>query len=172
MRNTYLAVGIIVVVLIIIAFSLVRSRLPQFRLAKTTPTPAPTESTAKEVKQAIAASKHTPASTVVIDSVTLKNPGFIAIHEDQNGQPGQILAVSELLPSDTHENVVIALPRKTVSGENLFAMVHIDNGDGAFGEANDEPAKEADNVVMTQFQVSSKTSGFQIPATGLGEDDK
>lgn len=171
MRNTYLAVGIIVVVLVVIAFAVVRSRLPQFRVG-TTPTPTPVAETMTESKQAVSASKHTPASTAVVDSVTLKKPGFVAIHEDQNGEPGQILGVSGLLSAGTHENVVISLLRKTVNGENLFAVTHIDNGDGTFEESADEPAKEDGSVVMTQFQVSSETSGFQIPATGLGEDDQ
>lgn len=172
MRNTYLAVGIVVVILVIIAFTVVRSRLPQFRVGKTSPTPTPAMEVTEVTKSAISASKHTPASTAVVDSVTLEKPGFVAINDDQNGQPGQILGVSQLLQAGTYENVTITLSRKTVSGENLFAMAHIDNGDGTFGELNDEPAKEDDTVVMAQFQVSSEVSGFQIPATGLGEDDK
>lgn len=169
MRNTYLAVGIIVVIVIFVAFAFVRTRLPQIgQFGKGEPSPTP-QAMAKE---SVSASKHTPASTAVVDSVVLTDAGFAVIHEDQNGEPGQILGASSLLTAGRHENVVIALSRKTVDGERLYVMLHKDNGNGTFEATGDEPVKdEGGSVVHAQFEVSSEAGGFQIPATGLGEDD-
>lgn len=117
---------------------------------------------------------HTPAKLAVVDLATLTKPGFIAIYEDRNGQMGKLLGVSNLLTADTHENVSITLSRKTVNGEVLLAIVHIDNGDGKFdppagGLGSDEPAKdESGSLVSAQFGVASQGSGGQIPSTGLG----
>lgn len=175
MRNTYLTVGIIVVILTIVAFAIVRTRLPKIGGSKTEPSPTSmVESTTDSNKDEISVSKHTPAKTAVIDSVTLSKPGFVAIHENQNGQPGAILGVSGLLPAGKHENSTIELSRKTAPGENLFAMVHADNGDGKFEfPGPDEPAKKEDNtIVQMQLQVvaQGQDNGFQTPATGLGEE--
>lgn len=175
MRNTYLAVGIIVVILVIVAFTVVRTRLPKIGNFGTTPTPTPAvEATGdKDKKDAISVSKHTPASTAVVDVVTLQKPGFVAIVENVDGQPGQILGTSSLLPAGTHQNITIALARKTVSGESLFAQVYEDNGDGLFQSDKDQTVKdESGRALKAQFMVSSETSGFQIPATGLGEGDR
>lgn len=168
MRNTYLAVGIIVVVLVVLAFVFIRSRLPQFNREAEAPTPTPVVAVQNE---AVSLGQHTPARTAVVDSVTLTKSGFVTIHEAQDGDPGQILGTSLLLEAGTHENIVIELSRKTVAGETLFAQIYIDNGDGAFDANSDQLVKDKDgNVIKVAFQVAVETSGFQIPATGLGED--
>ena len=174
MRNTYLAVGIIVVVLVIIAFAVVRSRFPQFgQLGKTNPTPTPMVENIASDSASIAVSKHTPASTVVVDSATLTAPGFIAISDEQNGQAGSILGTSDLLSTGSVQNVTIPLSRKTVSGETLLVQIYKDNGDGAFNAASDELVKDGNsNTVKGEIPVSSEASGFQIPATGLGQDSE
>lgn len=172
MKNTYLIVGIIVVILVFIAFAVVRNKLPQIgRFTQTAPTSTPA---ATEDKETLIVGSHTPAKTAVIDSVTLKKSGFVAIFENKNDQPGEILGVSQLLTAGKHENVTIALSRKTVSGETLFAKLYSDNGDGNFELPGPDEAVKDDkgNEIAAQFQVSAETSGFQIPATGLGEDSQ
>ena len=168
MRNTYLAVGILVVILVIIAFVVVRTRLPQFNLA-TTPSPTPTTETQTE---SVTLGVHTPASTAVVDSVTLGKPGFVAIHEMQNGEAGGVLGASSLLPAGTHTNVAISLSRKTTVGETIIAKIYNDNGDSQFDPNSDEAVKDSGgNAVKAQTQVTAEADGFQIPATGLGEDN-
>lgn len=172
MRNTYLIVGIVVVILVTVTFAIVRNRLPQFgQIGRAAPTPTPTTAV-EERKDTISVSAHTPAKTAVIDKVTLGKSGFIIIHESQNGQIGGILGASGLLKEGTHENIVIELTRKTVDRENLFAMIHTDNGDGNFDPSIDESAKEESGATLqATLQVSKDSgSGFQAPATGLGED--
>jgi len=171
-KNTYLVVGIIVVILVFIAFAVVRNKLPQIgQLTQTVSTPTPT---AINNEETLAVANHTPAKTAVIDSVTLKKSGFVAIFENKNGQTGEILGVSQLLTAGTQENITISLSRKTQIGESLFAKLYSDNGDGNFElPGPDELVKDEQGKEITvQFQVVSEKSGFQIPATGLGEDSQ
>lgn len=168
MKNIYLSVGIVVVVLVMIVFAFVRNRLSVGKFSAANPTPTPVA--VEENKETISVNKHTPAASAVIDAVNLANPGFVAIHENQNGAPGPILGISELLPKGAHENIVISLSRKTVSGEELFAKVYADNGDAKFDSSDQEVKETNGNPLTAQFLVSSETNGFQIPATGLGEE--
>lgn len=165
MRNTYLAVGIIVVALVILVFAIVRTRLPQFKQSQT-PSPTPM---VEEVKNSVSLGQHTPARTTVIDSVTLTNAGFVVVFDAQDGQ---VLGVSERLEAGTHQNVLVNLSRKTVAGETLVAKLYVDNGDGTFDATSDQVVTDNETEVEATFQVVAQngTSGFQIPATGLGED--
>src|SRR5581483_2008793 len=168
-------VGIVVVILVIIAFLFVRNRLPQFQaLRRPTPTPTTTANTTTKDKNSISVSTHTPSSTAVIDSVTLTNPGFVAVYESSNGQTGGILGSSNLLPAGEQKNLTISLSRKTTSGEMLITQVYKDNGDGKFDPEKDELIKDQNgNTVKSEINVSAQGSGgFQIPATGLGEDNE
>jgi hypothetical protein len=169
MKSSYLAAGIVVVLIVAVAFAVIRARMSQ--PSSTNPTPTPIEQASVE---SIAASKHTPAKTVVVDIVTLKNPGFVVIHEINNGQVGNVLGASSILSAGTHENVVVEISRKSIDGEELIAMIHADNGNGKFdSEAEDPAANDASgNPVTTKFLVSNETNGFQTPATGLGEDSE
>ena len=173
MKYTYLVVGIIVVILVVAAFSAVRDRLPRIG-QNSNNTQAPV---AEEVIVAsLSAGKHTPASSAVIDKAMLTQNGFIVVYDDQNGSTGGVLGVSNLLQAGTHENLVITLSRKTVDGEKLHALIQNDNGDGVFDALIDETSKDTSgNAIQTQFDVAAIASGtadFQIPATGLGEDDR
>lgn len=170
MRNVYLAVGILVVLVII--FAVVRVvKLPKISMSpKVVVTPAPTTIASKEE---LIVTAHTPANTAVVDKVTLQTSGFVVIHEEKDGQPGEIIGASTLLTPGTHENVIVQLKRKTLAREKLVAMVHKDNGDGIFDGATDaEDKDESGKNLQAAFQVqtASESSSFQIPATGLGED--
>lgn len=107
---------------------------------------------------AIYVADQAPAGTVAVAVARLEQPGFVAIHEDVDGTPGKILGVSGLLPAGETNNLPpIALSRATRNDETLFAMLHLDNGDGAFEEAKDAPALDSTSgePVMMIFTVST-----------------
>jgi len=90
---------------------------------------------------------------VLIREVSLIEPGFIVIHEDLNGQPGKILAVSDLLQPDRYQNISIVMDFE--AGETYFAMLHQDNGNGQFNQETDLPAKNMNGqTVMTNFKIN------------------
>ena len=64
----------------------------------------------------------------------------MVIHEDANAAPGKIFGVSGLLTScERKDSLEIPLLRPTVEEETVYAMLHIDDGDGMFDEIRDKP---------------------------------
>lgn len=107
-------------------------------------------------KNAIYAEDQTPGHEVFISVAYFENPGFVAIHEDLSHAPGALLGVSRILPAGEIKNLSpISLSRKTRDGETIYAMLHIDDGDGFFNAAKDKPALDAigDEAVMMAIMV-------------------
>ena len=81
--------------------------------------------------------------SVLVSVVRLEKPGFVVIHENAVGVPGKILGVSALFPAGEAENLPpIMLSRTMRDGEMVYAMLHADNGDGAFDVASDKPVRD------------------------------
>jgi hypothetical protein len=101
-----------------------------------------------------------PGSTVIVKSVSLKNGGFVAVHESAEGNPGRIIGESVYLESGTTENVIVNLSRPLVAGEELFVTFHEDNGDKEFTNAdiNNVVRDEQGNIVIVRFLVSGNAS--------------
>ncbi len=94
-------------------------------------------------QNAIYIAEQAPGENITVSVVHFETPGFVVIHEDTNGVPGKILGASGLLPSGETKNAPpIALSRATKDGETLYAMIHLDNGDGKFDAAKDNPAQD------------------------------
>ena len=100
-------------------------------------------------------------TTVVVASVTLPAPGFVAVHSNADGKPGPVIGNSELLPAGTSTDVVITLDQPLEATDTVFPMVHIDmDGDGVYtfmppDNAVDLPATTADgNVAVAGAEVT------------------
>lgn len=94
-------------------------------------------------KNAIYVAEQVPSKTVSVAVVHLEAPGFVVIHEDTAGVPGAILGISVLLPAgETKGPVLISLSRMTKDDETIYAMLHLDDGDGVFDAGGDKPAKD------------------------------
>ncbi len=79
-----------------------------------------------------------PSSTLTIAIARLARPGFIVIHEDNAGETGKILGQSDWLTAGEIKNPKpIRLSRLTKDGETLYAMLHLDDGDGIFDVKKD-----------------------------------
>lgn len=87
------------------------------------------------------------SSDLTVTMVTITEPGFVVIHADSNGQPGEVLGSSTLLQSGSHNNTPIKLSRKTVNGEIIYAVLHKDNGDGQY-TSTDETVKGSNGEAM------------------------
>lgn len=94
-------------------------------------------------KNAIYVMAQLPSDAVAVEVVRLERSGFVVIHEDVAGVPGAILGTSGLLRAGETENPAsITLSRVTKDGETIFAMLHLDDGDGVFDAAKDKPAED------------------------------
>lgn len=106
-------------------------------------------------RNAIYVSEQSPGQSVQVDFATFERPGFVAIHEVKNEKPGVILGVSVLLNAGEAGNIpLVRLLRAVRDGETLFAMLHLDDGDGKFDPTKDKPAESGiGGPIMMEFMV-------------------
>lgn len=82
--------------------------------------------------------------SVTLDSVTLTQTGFVVLHaanEDGSLKGLPVLGSSALLEAGTHANVTIpvAEDQAPAIGNQVFAMVHVDDGDGSYVFPESDP---------------------------------
>lgn len=89
--------------------------------------------------------------SVAIKNMNLAATAWVAIHDDRDGKPGDILGAKRYFATETSGTV--PLLRATVAGKRYFAMVHKDNGNLAFEfKAGDAPLmNSAGEPVMAAF---------------------
>jgi hypothetical protein len=75
--------------------------------------------------------QETDGETVVVESVTMDEGGFIAIHDSsvQDAPLASVLGNSVYLEAGTHENVEVTLARPIEEDQTLVAMPHFDTND-------------------------------------------
>lgn len=88
--------------------------------------------------------------SVVIQSVSFENPGWVAVHEERDGVAGNTLGAG-WFPTGTSSGV-IELLRGTISGGTYYAVLHSDNGDKLYDYTTDKPLTDANwSVLMMKF---------------------
>jgi len=104
-------------------------------------------------------------SAVVVGSVTLPADGFVVLHADAAGAPGEVVGVSELIGQGTVADVAVALYLPLEAEAVLHAALHIDmDQDGRFlfeppDAFVDVPAVSAAGAAVT----ASATVGLLAP---------
>lgn len=107
-----------------------------------------------------------PGDNILVQVAHLEKPGFVVIHEDNNGAPGKILGVSSLLGAGETKNLPsINLFRATKDNETIYAMIHLDNGDGKFDVTNDKPALDSIGGVPVMMIVTISKDATEPKAT-------
>lgn len=147
----------------------------------TTEAPATTQAgPAISPAEVVFEAQESDGSAIVVASVTLPAPGFIAVHANADGAPGPIIGHSDLLPEGTSADVTVVLDTPLESTDLLFPMAHIDmDGNGQYefmppDSAVDGPAMTDDGevaVVGAEVTVASAESGAAVlvAASDLGE---
>ncbi|MES2966502.1 MAG: hypothetical protein V4668_01790 [Patescibacteria group bacterium] len=108
--------------------------------SSTTATSGDTTSGLQVEDNAVFAMEQRPGARVQVNKVDLKMPGYVVIHADANGKPGDILGTSSLLAAGENDDVFVTLSRDASDGEKLWAMLHSEsNGDDTFDPAVDTP---------------------------------
>jgi hypothetical protein len=142
---------IVIIVLIIIGYNIFSgsSSSP----AVTDDTTATTPANSKDVNRVVVSDQF-PGNIVYISSVQLSQPGFIVIHKDNAGTPGDIIGYQYFDKGINPGKITLTSP--TVEGGIYYAMLHSDNGDKKFDAAKDLPLKDASgNIIMKLFRASS-----------------
>lgn len=124
-------------------------------ISKPSDTPAPL----MVGKNAIYVDDQLPSINVTVSFAVLEKAGFIAIHESKDGKPGATIGVSALLPAGDNRNVLIKLSRISKNGEEMFAMLHADNGNRVWNISSDAPVKDIQgNIIIMKFTVKNDAS--------------
>lgn len=105
-----------------------------------------------------------PGNYVFIDSISLKDGGYIVIRENLNISSSiEIIGNSRSLSSGESKNIFIGLTRSTKNGDRLFAVLYTDNGDEAFYPSIDIPAKdEYGDPIFTEFYVDANVPKIDV----------
>jgi hypothetical protein len=110
--------------------------------------------TSQEVNR-IVMSDQFPGNVVYLSSVQLAEPGWVVIHKDNAGQPGEIIG-SMYFEAGLNPGGRINLTESTVEGGVYYAMLHRDNGDKVFNESVDVPLRDSrGNIIMRLFRASA-----------------
>ncbi len=150
MRNTVITIIVIVAVAAVV-YWLVRTLGP----SESDYNPTPSAGTATESANAVNILDQAPGASVNVSLVTLTENGFVVIHTDNNGAPGQIVAASSLMQTGALRDVVVAATLE--DGTYYHAMLHQDDGDGVFDPSKDSPMKDSlGNTIMMRFKADSK----------------
>jgi len=87
---------------------------------------------------------------VVIDSITLEGSGWVAVHEDVDGELGNILG-AQRFDAGTYKGLVDLL-RNTVEGGVYHAVLYSDDGDSVFDHKKDSLiTDENGNIIEAEF---------------------
>ena len=109
-------------------------------------------------------------TTIVVASIDLPAPGFIAVHSDGGGSPGPVIGHSDLLPAGTSTDVSVTLDQPFDADATVYPMVHIDmNNNGVYEFAppdvtTDGPGLTAEgDVAVTGAQITVIAGGSAAP---------
>lgn len=98
-----------------------------------------------------------PGNVVFLNSVQLDKEGWVAIHKDNNGQPGDIIGSAHFDSGINTGRITVTQP--IIDGAIYYAMVHSSDGNATFDATKDLPLKDSGgSVIMHVFHGSSSVS--------------
>ena len=92
----------------------------------------------------VQASDQKAGMSVMVDSVTLKGRGWVAVEDSKNWVMG-----AERLEAGTHTNVAVTLLRGTVAGQTYKVVLFADDGDKMFDLHKDTIIKNSDGSMLS-----------------------
>lgn len=157
-KKDYTVTIIVVVGLFLLTMMIIVATTPypqQKPMAKVMPKSASTAPMAYSGRIHIEAIDQSVAGQVAVLSAALKENGYVVVHKEENGKPGRIIGMSKMLVPGLYSNRTVSLTEGVAPGEVLYAMLHVDNGDGVFFAENDTPMKGGEMMMsgtgMTSF---------------------
>lgn len=147
----------------------------------TAPAPSTTESgPAISPAEVVFEDQESDGNSIVVASVSLPSPGFIAVHGNADGAPGPVIGNSELLPAGVSTDVVVELDSPLAASDLVFPMAHVDmDSDGVYefmppDNTIDIPATTSDGsvaVVGGEVTVTGANAAvvIQVTSSDLGD---
>jgi hypothetical protein len=115
--------------------------------------------TAENKENTLNVRNQSAGARALVASLTLAREGWLVIHEESDGRPGNVLGAA-WFPAGMHEAVQVELLRTMESGKRYYAMLHGETkGDGeaeidhTFDLKNDLPLQNAqDKIIHVAFE--------------------
>lgn len=149
----WVVTAIVIIVLIVIGIMVFGNKGAQ-EPAMTDQTPTDTGTNAPASLNRVVMTDQYPGNVVYISSVQLSQPGWVAIHKDNKGQPGAIIGETYFDKGINPGQVKLSEP--LVDGGTYYAMLHSDDGDKKFDANKDRPLTDSNgNVIMKIFHGSA-----------------
>ena len=92
----------------------------------------------KLAADALVVSDQRPGDEVVVSVVSMSEPGFVVVMNDESGKAGKVIGVSEFLVSGIHEKIDAGTTEDILDGVRYYAAVYKDDGNGIFDPKNDK----------------------------------
>lgn len=109
---------------------------------------ATTTTSVATTENKVAVSNQPAGNMVKLDSVSMTFDGWVVVHEDRDGKPGNILG-AQRFDKGTYTSGQVELLRGTVAGGKYYVMLHDDDGDRVFDHTKDTPHMENGNTIVT-----------------------
>jgi hypothetical protein len=98
----------------------------------------------------VLASNQTAGFGVAVTKITVSQPTWLVVYEDNAGTPGKAIGAGLFFPEST--SGTIELLRATMPGQSYFVGQSLDDGDKIFSTQNDKPVRDSKgNPLFTQF---------------------
>ena len=101
-----------------------------------------------------------PGNIVYVSSVQLAKGGWVVIHKDSAGKPGDIIGSTYF--ADGINPGKVTLTSSTVEGGVYYAMLHSDDGDKKFDAAKDLPLKDSKGDVIMKIFRAGKAAEVNV----------
>jgi hypothetical protein len=101
-----------------------------------------------------------PGEVIIVSKVTMTEGGWVAVHDDNNGIPGNILG-AYYLPAGNHKDQIVPLLRGVTDDRSYIVVIHQDNGDRIFDYKIDTPDLDKNGEMITAgfFVVAESVRG-------------
>jgi hypothetical protein len=149
----WVVTAIVIIVLIIIGIMVFGGRSTNEPGTNGTSTATSTGTTGNEVNRIVMSDQY-PGNVVYLSSVQLERGGWVVIHKDNRGQPGDVIGSTYFNPGINPGRV--NLTQSTTEGGIYYAVLHTDDGDKVFNASRDAALKDArGNIIMKLFRAAA-----------------
>lgn len=90
---------------------------------------------------------------VLVESASITQEGYVAVHRDDGGEPGEVMGHASLEQGD-NQNVRVPLDAMPDGQQRVWVVLHEDDGDGEFNAGDDPPLESFGSVAGRQIMVS------------------
>jgi len=143
----WVVTAIVIIVLIIIGIMVFGGKKAGGPTDVTT-SPSPTGTASQEVNRIVMADQY-PGNVVYLSSIQLAKGGWVVIHKDNAGQPGEIIG-SQWFDAGINPGK-ITLTSSTVEGGTYYTILHSDDGDKVFNATKDLPLKDSNGAIIMKI---------------------